>query len=240
MPAYNFAPSLTNAVFTPDNLIAGSFPLVTDTVTLLSGENRTRGALLGKQSIGAATAAAKSGGNTGGGTLVMDAATPVLANARTGIYTVVCTVAGTNSATFRVSDPQGRVLGDVAFSGADASVTFADQIKFALTDGTADFVVGDAFTVTVAAGAGKYILATAAATDGSADPAGWVILAEDTDASSTGNNADTLCPVYRAGEFDTNYMTFGSGLTAASVKASLEGVGSNLVLKIGVLSNAIV
>lgn len=34
--------------FTPDKLIAGEYPLVTDQVTILSGQNLTRGAVLGK------------------------------------------------------------------------------------------------------------------------------------------------------------------------------------------------
>lgn len=34
--------------FTPDNLIAGEFPIVTDEVTIVSGQDLTRGAALGK------------------------------------------------------------------------------------------------------------------------------------------------------------------------------------------------
>ena len=234
--AYNFFPTAQNVVFTPDQLIGGSLDIVTDTVTLLSGRSLLRGALLGKQSVGAATSAAKSGGNTGNGTLVVDATTPVLTNAGTGIYTVRIITAGTNSFTARVTDPRGVVLGDVAVSGAGASGTFSDRIKFAITDGATDFVVGDGFDVTVAAGAGKFVLATAAAVDGSADPANWVILGEDTDATS----ADQTCPVYRMGEFNVNYMTFGAGITAASAKASIEGAGAHLFLKIGALANTIV
>lgn len=35
-------------VFTPDNLIAGHSPIVSESVTLITGQNLTRGALLGK------------------------------------------------------------------------------------------------------------------------------------------------------------------------------------------------
>lgn len=34
--------------YTPDNLLAGDYPAVTDIVTILSGQNLTRGACLGK------------------------------------------------------------------------------------------------------------------------------------------------------------------------------------------------
>lgn len=96
-----------------------------------------------------AASAAKSGGNTGNGTFVLDATTPVQVNARAGIYTLRCTVAGTNSGTFRLVDPLGRVLGDYAFSGSGGTVTVNDQIKGVITDGATDFVVGDGFDVTV-------------------------------------------------------------------------------------------
>ena len=40
--------------------------------------------------VGAASVAAKSGGNTGTGTLTMDATTPILAFAIAGVYAVRC------------------------------------------------------------------------------------------------------------------------------------------------------
>lgn len=43
-----FQPGVTSDVFVPDQLIAGRFPLVTDTITLVSGQNLARGAVLGK------------------------------------------------------------------------------------------------------------------------------------------------------------------------------------------------
>ncbi len=38
--------------FTPDNLIAGDFPVVTDEVTIASGQNLVRGSALGKITSG--------------------------------------------------------------------------------------------------------------------------------------------------------------------------------------------
>lgn len=43
-----FQPGTTSDVFTSDQLIAGRFPMVTDTVTLVSGQNLKRGAVLGR------------------------------------------------------------------------------------------------------------------------------------------------------------------------------------------------
>jgi hypothetical protein len=47
---HNFAPGYTANVgnFVPDNLIADGYPIVTEAVTVLSGQNLVRGALVGK------------------------------------------------------------------------------------------------------------------------------------------------------------------------------------------------
>ncbi|MFL9828788.1 head decoration protein [Rhodoplanes sp. SY1] len=121
-----------------------------DTGTLLAGAGGVRtvkaGQLVGK--VGAmleAVAAAKAGGNTGSGTLTLDAVTPVLAGAKAGVYTLRCIAAAANGGTFRVADPDGFVLGDVA-----VGATFANDLKFVVADGGTDFVAGDGFDVTVA------------------------------------------------------------------------------------------
>lgn len=43
-----FQPGASSSTFVPDQLIAGRFPLVTDTLTILSGQVLPRGAVLGK------------------------------------------------------------------------------------------------------------------------------------------------------------------------------------------------
>lgn len=157
-------------------LFAGDFPRVSKAITVLTGLILVLGTLLGKILLGAATAAAKSGGNTGNGVFTIDATTPILANAKVGIYTVRCIAAATNGGTFRVTDPFGNVLGDIAVGG-----TFANQIKFAIADGSADFIVGDGFDITVAAGSGKYKAYDADNVDGSQYPE--LVLSENVDSS---------------------------------------------------------
>ena len=49
MPPFNMDPSFgTEGTFTPDNLIADDFPLMTETATIITGQNLSRGAVLGK------------------------------------------------------------------------------------------------------------------------------------------------------------------------------------------------
>ncbi|HXC40810.1 MAG TPA: head decoration protein, partial [Burkholderiales bacterium] len=115
-----------------------------DNGTLISGQNLGAGTVLGKITLGTATAAAKAGGNSGNGTITMDGSTPVLAFADVGVYTVRCITAAANGGVFEVKNPTGRSLGTVTISGgAGGTGSFADQVKFVLTDGTGDFAVGD-------------------------------------------------------------------------------------------------
>lgn len=203
----------TVETFTPDNLFGGSdIPAMTKVVTLVSGAgDLARGTVLGKITKGSATAAAKSGGNAANtGALTMDATTPVLAGAKVGVYTVRCITAATNGGTFRVTDPEGFVLGDVA-----VGATFANDIKFAIADGTQDFIVGEGFDITVAAGSGYYKTVNSANVDGS--NVAECILAADTNATS----AAVAALVYVTGQFNTEALTFGGSDDAADHRDAL-------------------
>lgn len=312
---------LTSESFAPDRLIAGHTPLATRKITLLSGENRTRGALLGEVGKSTPTTGTADGGNTGNGTMtgvlagllaiigtyvleciLAPSGTPTMpttgtadggntgngtmtgvtvgTNPLAGTYTVECiedAVTGTaasGSERFKVIDPLGNRLDDstvgVGYTGdqinftlndggtdfqkgdfftvassavdgndgvfkvltpeevrlEDASVAVAyvsDHLNFTINDGGTDFVVGDKFTVAVAAGSGKYILSLAAAVDGTQTPS--IILAKDTDASA----ADVETIGYEKGEFSEGNMTFGAGHTFANTRDGLRDKG--IILK---------
>lgn len=200
---------METATYDPNGLLAGDIKPLGRKITLLSGQNLTRGAVLGRAVTGTATAAAKSGGNTGGGTITMDATTPVQAGAKPGVYTARCILApGSNGGTFAVEDPDGTVIGQVL-----VGATFDDDIKFVIADVGTDFALGDGFDITVAA-VDKYVLSLAAALNGSQVPA--AILAIDCDASL----GDKSTTAYFSGEFNTAKMTYGSGHTAATVEAA--------------------
>jgi|GEM_PF-347491 len=198
-------------------ILVGTREPVSRNITLLSGENRKRGTVLGKISVGAASSAAKSGGNTGTGTLTMDVTTPVRAGAKVGVYTVRFVEAAANNGTFRVTDPDGFDIGEVVMAGGAGA--FDNDIKFAVADGGTDFIVGDGFDITVAAGSAKYKMSLAAAVDGSAVPV--VILAEDCDASG----GDKTTVAYFAATVDENALVYGSGHTAATCREPLRDVG---------------
>ena len=213
--------------FSPQGIIAGDHPLTHQPITVLSGEGvRARGSVMGRVSIGGASSAAKSGGNTGNGTFVLDAVTPVLAGAKPGVYTLRCISIATNGGVFRLTDPDGFVLGDFTITGgAGGTVAIANDIKGVLTDAGTDFAAGDGFDITVAPGSGKWKLAVAAAVDGSATPR--AILAEDVDATSS----DVVAPAYQEGEFAAEMLTYGAGHTATTVEAALRETGRPIYLK---------
>lgn len=219
----------TESSLTPDDgLVVGGDDLMTHQITLLSGENRTRGALLGKISAGgaatagapAAAGAGSAGANTGNGTMTM--ANPATgAGVKSGTYRVVIVEPATDAGKFIVEDPDGVIVGE-----GTVAVAFDGVIKFTIADGGTDFISGDAFTVAISIAApannGKYKLSASAATDGSQTPV--VVLAETTDATS----ADKVTVAYFGGVFDENLITYGTGHTAASVRETLRDIGIKL------------
>lgn len=195
-----------------DDLIAGNAHLLLGkVVTLAAGAIYPRGAVLGKRSLGAGVV---TFAGTGNGVLTLDATTPLLPGAKLGAYTATCIAAASNSGTFRVEDPSGAVLGDVA-----VGATFADQIKFSISDGATDFTVGAQFTITVGAGTGYYVTSVATAVDGSAVPD--LVLSETVDASGGAKEA----MAFKRGDFLASALIFGAGHSATTVAETLRSKG---------------
>lgn len=147
-------------------------------VVLASGAGVVRhGTLLAKITLGAATAAALVGNAVDTGALTLDATTPVLADAKAGVYKVRCIEPATNGGVFSVVGPEGYMLGRVA-----VGETWAAGVKFTIADGTTDFSAGEGFDVTVAAGVGEYVPCDLTGLDGRATPAGFLYSDGNTDA----------------------------------------------------------
>jgi len=190
---------------------AEAFNYSRETITLVSGTPASViGQIIGQISLGAASSAVKaSGANTGNGTLVVDATAPVQANATAGLYTVRVVAASANAITFRVTDPKGVELGEGFYTGSGASATFSDRIKFAVTDGSTDFIVGDGFDVTVAAGSSKYSQLTPANLNGSQNVGGILIVAANAAAADAQAVAIVRGPVI----LKYNGIVWGAGMS---------------------------
>lgn len=207
--------------FTPPKTFIRSQALLRTRKVVLSGAVFVAASVLGIVSLGSAAVAAKAGGNTGNGTFTLDGSAPLGARAKPGVYTLRCIAAVANGGTFRLEDPDGLVLGDVAIAaGAGGTALVNEHIRGTITDGATDFIVGDGFDVTVApapmvAGTDRAKLATAAAVDGSQDPS--LVLAYDVDASA----GDVEAIAYESGDFVREQLVFGAGITADSAREGL-------------------
>jgi hypothetical protein len=203
--------SSTTSTYSPDKLVSGPTTRHAKKRTLLTGEGAlARGTLLGAVTVGAAVAAAYAG-NTGNGVF---GAVTTGANAKPGVYNVLFIEPGANVGTFEVEDPDGNIVGRGV-----VGVAFAGPIAFTIADGATDFISGDGFTVTVAAGSGKMRKCVAANVDGSQRPV--EILADAADSTA----ADVECETYTTGDFNPNAITFGAGTTAANSEAALRALG---------------
>jgi hypothetical protein len=209
--------SSTAANYSPDDLLAGLGDMLSEKVTLLTGQNCVRGTVLGKVTIGAINGVAAAG-NTGNGALA-GVAIAAAGVPKVGIYRVVCVEAAANSGRFVVEDPDGVIIGQYVVAAA----AFNNGIAFTIADGAADFLAGDSFLITIAAGSGKYLKSVAAAVDGSQTPIR--ILEQDCDATA----ADAEAMVYRRGTFNDSKLVLGAGHTVASISDSLRLQGIFLV-----------
>ncbi|MGZ3272382.1 MAG: head decoration protein [Caulobacteraceae bacterium] len=184
---------------------------------VLTGAKFLAGTVMAQISLGAASSAVKaSGANTGNGTFVLDATTPILAGAKVGLYTLRCIATAANGGTFRLRDPDGFVINDyVITGGAGGTVTVGDKIKGVLTDAATDFVLGDGFDVTIAAGSNKWVAFDPTGLDGRQNPRGFNLYTTDASAADK-----TSAMIVRAAEFNISEILWGSNVTTTPQKTA--------------------
>ncbi len=179
-----------------------------EVLVLLEGASTEIGTVLARILLAAATSAAKAGGNTGNGTLVLDATTPILAGAKTGVYTVRFT----SATAYTVEDPDGIAIG----TGSN-TVAFSDDLKFVTTAGGTPFIAGDGFDITVTAAATEKVVPL--------DPAGLkgeqtafaVAIAERPVAEAD----QPVLAVVRGTVVDLDGLVWPAGITTAQKNAAL-------------------
>ena len=187
-------------------------------VTVLSGQNLAIGTVLGKALFGGVTET--HAGNTGNGVMTPDATTPALANAQVGVYSAKCITASANGGAFEVFDPHGNSLGIIA-----VAATFANQIKFVIADGATDFIVGDTFLVTVAAGTLKVKILTPAALDGTQIAYGIICPACDASLADVAGAAIVRNAIVK----DTG-LVWPGGISAGDKAAALAALAGKYII----------
>lgn len=186
----------------------------TDATTVLSGQTLKAGHVIGAVPSGTSASAAKSGGNTGNGTFVLDATTPILPRAKEGVYTARFTT----TTNIRIEDPDGVVIADLPITATNGqTATISEQIKGVFTEGATTFVVGDGFDISLSALAYKVVEYDPAATNGAQIVHG--LLYDNVNASA----ADKPGVAVRRGPaiVNVNDLTFKSGLTTAQKNTAL-------------------
>lgn len=181
-------------------------------VTVLSGQDLDAGHVVGRVTLGAATPAAFAGNASNTGTI---GSVSVGLGAKPGVYTLVCIEPATNAGKFTVEDPDGILVGV-----ATVAVAFsAGGLGFTIADGSTDFVSGEGFTITVAAGTGKVKEYNPANTDGSATPAGILYDAVD----ATGGDAKGVI-VARHAVVNSSELVWFSGASTNQKTTGLAGL----------------
>ena len=173
-----------------------------DSITLAAGQVYNAGHVLGKVVLGAASVSA-TGGNTGNATF---GAIAVGAAAHAGAYILRITKAAAGAGDYEVIDPAGEVAG----LGSLNAAYNVDGLSFTLTHGATDVVVGDSWSITVAAGNGQYREWNPANTDGSQRACAILWAAQDATTVPVSAAAIT-----RDAEVRGSDLTFFSGAQAA-------------------------
>jgi len=145
-----------------------------DQVTVVSTPALVAGQVLGKITAGAAGSAAAQSGNTGNATV---GTVTKLAAVQVGTYNIEFI----SATEFILIAPDGATVGN---GQTGTAFSAGNHLSFTITAGGTPMVVGDGFTVAVAAGSGDYAAWDDEAIDGTAVIAG--ILYEGTAASYDG------------------------------------------------------
>jgi hypothetical protein len=147
---------MTNLVVTNNDLggVILKDEVFDDVILAFPGaDDYLEGTILARKAVAdAVTASAFTG--TGDGTVTLATVVGGQVVPIVGAYVLNCIVALTSGGTFELVDPNGAVVagGLTLTVGAGAATVFeAAGLQFTITDGAADFVVGDTATLTVAA-----------------------------------------------------------------------------------------
>ncbi len=121
-----------------------------ENITVLSGQDLSAGAVIGRVNKGVGKAAIPAVVGTGNGVMSALFAGPEV---EVGSYVVTCITAATNGGTFSVTTPSGNLLPNAVVGTPYRS----RHINFNIADGSTDFIVGDVFTIVVTTGAAAVV-----------------------------------------------------------------------------------
>ena len=188
-----------------------------DLLTFGGAGTVVEGTILARQAVALAVVAAADGGNTGDGTATLATVVAGQLVPIVGAYVFEITTAVANGGVGKLVDPNGAQVasGLIMTVGAGASTVFeAAGLEFTITDGAADFIVGDKFTLTVAAD-GKLVPFAIAGAGGAQIPK--AVLTYDVVAAGVGDESirDMVSGSVRAGRLIIDADGDASNITDA-------------------------
>ncbi len=201
-----------------------------DNLKIGASQTILAGSVLGKNAAPGLEAAsdAKSGGNTGNGTFVLDNTTPVLRRAKVGTYTARFIT----TTSIRLEGPDGAVLGDTTIGGSTGnSATINEQIKAVVTQGSTPFAAGDGFDVEVTVsdevgGEPEYGALNLAATDGLAEAAAIAIY----EAKTESGESTEIAGITRDCTVNGKCLAWPAGITAVQKAAAISQLAARGII----------
>ena len=177
------------------------------------------GTILARQAVAIAIVEAADGGNTGDGTITLATVVAGSVVPLVGTYVLTVTTAVTNGGILQLKDPNGAVVASdlIMTAGAGAATVFeAAGLEFTITDAAADFIVGDFFTMIVAAD-GKMVVFAVAGAGGAQTPK--QIVTFDVVAAGAGDEAirSGVAGSYRKERLVIDGSAAGVGITDAII-----------------------
>lgn len=197
--------------------------LINEAITVLDDSGIVHpGTVLGKVIV-ESEAAALEGNAANTGTFVLDVDDPVLAEAMPGIYKLRCIATATNGGTFRLTAPDGTIVGDFTISGgAGGTAAVNSHIKGVITDAATDFSAGEGFDISVGPGV-KYGPHDPDAVNG-LNVAAAILYAK---VDATDNDAPGVATVRGPATIAKGNLTFKTGITDAAKAAALAALKNN-------------
>lgn len=124
-----------------------------DLLTFAGASTVVEGTILARKAVADAVVAA-AGANTGDGTTTLATVVAGAVIPLVGAYNLEVTTAVTNGGILKLEDPNGALVASdlIMTAGAGAATVFeVAGLQFTVTDAGTDFIVGDKFSLTVAA-----------------------------------------------------------------------------------------
>lgn len=179
--------------------------------------------LMARICVAAAAAGVADAGNAANTGTVTGVALIAGTLPKVGAWVLACTVAAANGGTFKLTDPDGNIVRNdlVMAAGAGLATTFYVPevgLKFVITDGAVDFLVGEKFTVAITA-VNKWAPFNPAAVNGAQIPRG-IFIGDDIAAATLAAGDVVGQPILVYGHeaiFDDSQLTIENAATLATV-----------------------